>query len=233
MGRSHAVLFAERGARVIVHDIKRAAADETADRIRSAGGIATTAIADISDIASFRSAIATAEAGIGPIDILINNAGIGGAKRGLDEIDEAEFDQMFAVNVKGCFFATQAVAQGMRQRKYGRIVSISSTFGIAGSSSQSHYGGAKAALLSFTKTWARELAPFNITVNAVAPGFVVTDMTRGAWPPERIPIRVAQIPLKRPGEPIEISYAVAWLASDEAAYVTGQIISPNGGEYIY
>ena len=233
MGRSHAVLFAERDARVIVHDIKRAAAAETAELIRLAGGTSIAAVADIGDIKSFRSAIAAAEAEIGPIDILVNNAGVGGTKRRLDEVDEAEFDRMFAVNVKGCFFATQAVARGMRERKYGRIVNISSTFGIAGSSGQSHYGGAKAALLSFTKTWARELAPFNITVNAVAPGFVVTDMTRGAWPPERMPIRLAPIPLKRAGEPVEISYAVAWLASDEAAYVTGQVLSPNGGEYIY
>lgn len=233
MGRSHAVLFAARGARVIVHDIKRAGAEETTDMIRAAGGVAATAIADISDVQGFRSAVSKAEADAGPIDILVNNAGIGATNRWFDEIDEAEFDRMFAVNVKGCFFATQMVARGMRERRYGRIVTISSTFGIAGSPSQSHYGGAKAALLGFIKTWARELAPFNITVNAVAPGFVVTDMTRGAWPPERIPMRVEPIPLKRAGEPIEMSYAVAWLASDEAAYVTGQVISPNGGEYIY
>jgi 3-oxoacyl-[acyl-carrier protein] reductase len=233
MGRSHATLFAERGARVIVHDIDGAGADETANSIRASGGTAIAAVADISDPAAFRAAVGAAERDIGPIDILINNAGIGGTQRWLDEISEAEFDRLFAVNVKGCFFTTQFVARGMRERRFGRIVNISSTFGIAGSPSQSHYGGAKAALLSFTKTWARELAPHNITVNAVAPGFVVTNMTRGAWPPERIPQRVEPIPLKRAGEPVEISYAVAWLASDEAAYVTGQVLSPNGGEYIY
>jgi 3-oxoacyl-[acyl-carrier protein] reductase len=233
MGRSHATLFAERGARVIAHDVDQDAADQTVAAIRAAGGTAVSAIADISDPAAFRAAVGAAENAAGPIDILVNNAGIGGTQRFLDDISEGEFDRLFAVNVKGCFFATQFVARGMRDRRFGRIVNISSTFGIAGSPSQSHYGGAKAALLSFTKTWARELAPFNITVNAVAPGFVVTNMTRGAWPPERIPIRVEPIPLKRAGEPIEISYAVAWLASDEAAYVTGQVLSPNGGEYIY
>ena len=233
MGRSHALLFAERGANVIVHDVRAAAAEETADTIRKKQGRVAVAVADIGDVAGFRAAIAKPQAELGPVDVIVNNAGYGGRTPHFEEIDEDEFERLFRTNVKGTFFATQAVVGGMKQRRSGRIVNIASTFGIGGGPGLSGYSGTKGAILALTKTWARELAPFNINVNAVAPGLVITDMTRDTFPPSVLPTRLLDIPLRRTGEPVEISYAVAWLASDEAAFCTGQVISPNGGEYIY
>jgi 3-oxoacyl-[acyl-carrier protein] reductase len=212
--------------------VNAAAAEETAVAARRYGGNIAVVATDVSSVAAFKAALVKAEAVAGPVDILVNNAGVAGKGFAFEDIDEDDFDRLFAVHVKGGFFAAQAVVGGMKARSYGRIVNISSTFGIAGGRGMSHYGGAKAALLAFTKTWARELAAFRITVNAVAPGFVVTGMTRDTWPPDKRPERLKPIPLNRPGEPVEISYAVAWLASDEAAWVTGQVLSPNGGEYI-
>ncbi|HVG50219.1 MAG TPA: SDR family NAD(P)-dependent oxidoreductase [Xanthobacteraceae bacterium] len=233
MGRSHALLFAERGANVIVQDVRAEAVEETADMIRKNNGRVAVAVADVSDVDAFRAAIAKAQAELGPVDIIVNNAGYGGRTPHFEEIDEAEFDKIFAVNVKGTFFATQAVVAGMKERRFGRIVNIASTFGIGGGPGLSGYSGTKGAILALTKTWARELASFQINVNAVAPGLVITDMTRDTFPPSVLPTRLLDIPLRRTGEPVEISYAVAWLASDEAAFCTGQVISPNGGEYIY
>ena len=233
MGRSHALLFAERGARVIVHDVDADGVAETVDGVRARGATVATIVQDIRDTAAFSAAIATAEKAIGPVDILVNNAGVSGRNLAFEDIDEEAFDRVFAVHVKGTFFAVQAVIPNMKQRRYGRIINISSTFGVAGGQRASHYGGAKAALLGFTKSWAREYAAFNITVNAVAPGFILTPMTRASnGAPERLAQRITRIPIGRYGELVDISYAVAWLASDEASFVTGQVLSPNGGEYI-
>ena len=237
MGRSHALLFARRGANVIVADIDRAKAQASAADARTAGASngckAAALVADIRDLAAFRSALADAEAITGPVDILVNNAGLGGERLALEAIDEAGFEAMFAVGVKGAFFLTQMVVPGMKSRRFGRIINVSSQFGVAGAANASHYAGAKAALLGFTKTWARELAAFGITVNAVAPGYIDTPMTaRTVAAPERLAARLATVPIGRKGEPADISYAVAWLASPEASFVTGQVLSPNGGETI-
>jgi 3-oxoacyl-[acyl-carrier protein] reductase len=232
MGRSHAVVLAERGADVVVHDIKRAGVEETAELVRRAGGRAHAITVDIRDVPAFTGAIAAAEESFGPVDILVNNAGISGKRRTIEEIDEAIFDEMFAVHVKGAFFATRAVVPGMKRRRAGRIVNISSIYAMGGSALASHYAAAKAALSGFTKSWARELAPWRINVNAVAPGFIETDMTRGGNSEEQIRARERTMPLGRFVAPIEISYAVAWLASPEADMVTGQVVSPNAGETI-
>jgi 3-oxoacyl-[acyl-carrier protein] reductase len=232
MGRSHAVLMAERGADIIVHDIKEDGANETAEMVRSFGRTASELIADSRDIPTFTAKIAEAEAAHGKIDILINNAGVSGNKLPVEGVDEAAFDLMFDVQVKGAFFATQAVLPGMKARKFGRIIMISSIYAMGGSFFASHYSGAKAALSGFTKAWAREFAAWKITVNAVAPGFILTGMTQGSNTPEMIKARGESMPLGRLTEPVDISYAVAWLASDEAEVVTGQVISPNSGEVI-
>jgi 3-oxoacyl-[acyl-carrier protein] reductase len=233
MGRSHALALAARGANVVVADIERDGAEATAKAVRSAGVKSHALVADVREIARFRAALAEAIEAIGPIDILVNNAGVGGERLLLADIDEAAFDRMFGVHVKGAFFAAQAVAPGMAQRGWGRIVNVSSQFGVAGSSNASHYAGAKAALLGFTKTWARELAPRGVTVNAVAPGYIDTQMTaRTAADPARLAARLKTIPVGRKGEPEDVSHAVLWLVSDEASFVTGQVLSPNGGETI-
>ncbi len=232
MGRSHAVLLAGRGADAIVHDIDGDGAAETAELVRAAGSRAHVVVADIRDVPGFRAAVSEACAAFGDPDILVNNAGIGGRRRRIEEIDLDTFDSMFDVQVRGTFFATQAVLPAMIARRYGRIVNISSIYAMGGSPLASHYAAAKSAISGFTKCWARELAPHRITVNAVAPGFVVTRMTRGSNDEAQIRARQEAIPLGRLTTPEDVSYAVAWLASDEAEIVTGQVVSPNAGEVV-
>ena len=231
MGRSHASLLAERGADVIVHDRKEAI-EETAEIVRAKGRRALAIQGDIRDVTALQSAFRSAIADFGPIDILVNNAGVGGPRRSVAEIDPDIFNEMFEVNVRGTFFATQAVIPTMIERGYGRIVNISSTYAMGGAVFSSHYAASKAAISGFTKSWARELAPHKITVNAVAPGFVLTDMTQGSNNEAQLDERAAKMPLGRFSEPQDISYAVAWLASDEAEIITGQVVSPNAGEVI-
>ena len=231
MGRSHAALLAERGADVIVHDIKDDIED-TAQIVRAKGRRAHPVKVDIRDVAAMQSAIADAIEGFGPIDILVNNAGVGGPRRTIAEIDVETFNQMFEVHVRGSFFATQAVIPTMIERRYGRIVNISSNYAMGGAMFSSHYSAAKSAISGFTKGWARELAQHRITVNAVAPGFVLSDMTRGSNTEAQLAERAAKMPLGRFSEAQDISYAVAWLASDESEMITGQVVSPNAGETI-
>jgi 3-oxoacyl-[acyl-carrier protein] reductase len=229
MGRSHARLMAERGAAVIVHDVDAEGAHETAAMVRDGGGTAVVMAADIRDVTAFKTALAASVDETDAVDILVNNAGVGGQGLAIEDIDEATFERMFAVHVKGAFFATQAVVPGMKQRGYGKIVNISSNFAMGGASFASHYAAAKSALSGFTKSWARELASYNICVNAVAPGILETPMTLGSIGKERIDAMIPDIPLGRIAEPIEISYAVAWLAGPETDFMTGQVVSPNGG----
>lgn len=229
MGRSHARLMAERGAAVIVHDIDEEGANETAAMVREGGGTAQVMALDIRDVAAFKDALRAKAAETGTVDILVNNAGVGGQGLAIEDIDEATFDQMFAVHVKGAFFATQAVVPGMKARGYGKIVNISSNFAMGGAAFASHYAAAKSALSGFTKSWARELAPHNICVNAVAPGILETPMTLGSIGKQRIEAMISDIPLGRIAETIDISYAVAWLAGPETDFMTGQVVAPNGG----
>lgn len=228
MGQSHAVLMAERGADIVIHDIKADGVAETAEMVRSHGREATEVVADIRDVPVFTQAIADA----GPVDILVNNAGVGGARKTVEDIDLETFNRMFEVHVRGTFFATQTVLPAMKERKEGKIVNISSIYAMGGSDLACHYSAAKSAISGFTKCWARELAPWRIKVNAVAPGFVVTGMTQGSNPPEKIAEREKMMPLGAFCKPIDISYAVAWLASSETDLVSGQVISPNSGEII-
>jgi 3-oxoacyl-[acyl-carrier protein] reductase len=228
MGQSHAVLMAKRGAEIIIHDIKDDGAEETADMVREQGAKATVVVADIRDIRTFTSAISNA----GPVDILVNNAGVGGARRMVEEITEQVFNQMFEVHVRGTFFATQTVLPAMKDKKDGKIINISSIYAMGGNRNASHYAASKSAISGFTKSWAREFAPWNIKVNAVAPGFVVTEMTEASNSPENIAEREKSMPLGEFCKPIDISYAVAWLASAETDLISGQVISPNSGEVI-
>ncbi len=231
MGRAHALLMAERGADIAVHDIKPDIAEETAARVRKLGRKAHVSVCDISDVAAVQAMVKAATGTLGKIDILVNNAGHGQRKE-TAEISEEDFERMFSVHCKGSFFAAQAVVPAMKERRYGKIVNISSMWGMTGAPVAPHYCAAKAALLGFTKAWAKELAPFNIHVNAVAPGGVKSGGPKKFDTPEILKAKEEKVPLKRYCEPIEISYAVAYLASPEADFVTGQVISPNGGEVI-
>ncbi len=228
LGRSHAILLAERGAKIIVHDIITDSANETAELIRGNGQKASVLISDIRDIADFQASIGK----IGKIDILVNNAGVGGKGRKIEDIDIEIFNEMFDVHVRGTFFATKAVLPQMKKRNSGKIINISSIFAMGGHDSISHYAAAKSAISGLTKSWARELAPWKINVNAVAPGFVETEMTRASTSQRDIRRLEKKMPLGRFCKPIDISFAVAWLASSEADMISGQIISPNSGAVI-
>ncbi|MSP89606.1 MAG: SDR family oxidoreductase [Alphaproteobacteria bacterium] len=231
MGRQHAILMAERGADIVVNDVDGAKAEETAAEVRKTGRRVQVEVCDVSSVAAIGRMVANGIKALGRIDILVNNAGFG-RRQQTHEVGEADFDQMFGVHVKGSFFCTQAVLPGMKERRRGKIVNISSIWGMTGANVSPHYCAAKAALLGATKAWAKELAPFNIHVNAVAPGGVLSGGPLKFYTPEQLQERASHVPLKRYCDPREISYAVAFLVSPEADFITGQVLSPNGGETI-
>ncbi len=231
MGRAHALLMAERGADIAICDIDGDKAEETGEMVRKAGRRASVHVTDMGDTEAVMAMAAKAAEDLGPISVLVNNAGFG-QRSTTEEISEADFDRMFDVHVRGSFFCTQAVVPAMKEARYGKIINISSMWGMTGAPVASHYCAAKAALLGFTKSWAKELAPWNIHVNAVAPGGVRSGGPTKLDNAEVLRAKEEKVPLKRYCEPIEISYAVAYLASPEADFVTGQVISPNGGETI-
>ena len=233
LGRAYALELASRGAGVIVHDIDPDGAAETARLLSARGSEARRVlINDITNVVEFERLAVEAEEAVGHIDILVNNAGIDIGRK-FEDITEADFDHMFAVHVKGTFFATKSVVPSMKRQRSGKIINISSINGMIADDQDSHYSGAKAAILGLTKAWAKEFAPYRICVNAVAPGHVLTEggtIIRG-W--ERIQrISEERILLKRYAAPEEIAPTVAFLASPESDFITGQVISPNGGEAI-
>jgi NAD(P)-dependent dehydrogenase (short-subunit alcohol dehydrogenase family) len=228
IGRATALVMAERGADIIVHDVDEAGVFRVAAEVEALGRRAHCGVCDVTDIAATKALVRAAEAALGGIELLVNNAGIPGGEVPFLEIDESGYDRMLGIHVKGAFFLTQAVVPGMKERRFGRIINISSNRGLVGHSLSSHYSAAKAALLGLTKAWAREFAPHGILVNAVSPGVVETYMTtRHGMEPLREEADLNL--LKRWAQPKEIAYAVAFLASAEADFMTGQVLCPNGG----
>jgi NAD(P)-dependent dehydrogenase (short-subunit alcohol dehydrogenase family) len=232
MGREHALLMAERGADIIVNDLDPEAAEATAEECRARGRKATVMACDNTDISRFVALIGEHEADHGRVDILVNNAGIQGNKLAIEEIDEKIWHAMTDIKMKASFFAVRALVPGMKARKYGKIVNTSSIFAMEGSFSMSHYTGAASGVLGYVKGWARELAPWNICVNAVAPGTVATELTINSMGWDVIKDFEKTVPMGRLADKKEIAYAVAWLASPETDFLTGQLISPNGGQTI-
>jgi len=231
IGRAHCALLAARGAAVIVNDLQADAADETVALVRAAGGMALACIADVSNSASVDEAFAAAQRALGAVDILVNNAGIPGGMRPLEEIDEASIDRMLAVTVKGAMLCTRAVLPAMKQRRGGRIINTASITAYGTHRNVSAYAASKGAIISLTRAWAREFAEWNILVNAVAPGRVQTPMSAPlSANPEYLREVQLRVPLGRRAQPEEIASVVAFLASPEADYMTGQILGPNGGE---
>lgn len=228
LGRSHALLMAERGADVIVQDETAGPVEETAQLVAARGRRAHAFASDVSDAAATQRGIAAAEAAMGRIDVLVNNAGISGQHMEIDAIEPERLARMLAVHVGGAFHCVQAVVPGMKRRRAGSIVNTASAWAMTGWPVSSHYCAAKAAVLGATKAWAKELAPHNIRVNAIAPGWIDT----GKHAPEKVERWRRDIPLGRFGKPLEVSQLVAFLASNEAAFITGQVVSPNGGETI-
>ena len=216
IGATTARLLAERGAQVAITDLAPSDAFFCVQ-------------ADNREVDEIRAAVTQVERKFGRIDILVNNAGTSGRSLPIEDVDEAAFDDLLATHVKGAFFYTQAIVAGMKARRYGRIVSISSHFALIGTPNASHYAGAKAALHGLTRSWAREFAPWGITANLVAPALTDTPLTQRTVGAEELQRRGESYPLGRLPRMEEAAYAVAWLASDEAAMVTAQTVSPNGG----
>ncbi|MBX3567474.1 MAG: SDR family oxidoreductase [Rhizobiaceae bacterium] len=229
IGRATAVRLAAEGARVAVHDRSETAARETCDAIRAAGGQADVFVSDVSDVAATRAAIAAAEGRLGPIDILVNNAGITSDFCSLDEVTEDMFEKSISTHAKGTLFATQAVVRGMKTRGGGKIVNVSSISGTVGNPMATTYNAAKGAIAAMTKGWAKELAKHGILVNAIAPGPTITPMTTNRLAPEYFTERAKDIPLARWGTAEDMAGVIVFLASPDSDYMTGQIVSPNGG----
>jgi 2-hydroxycyclohexanecarboxyl-CoA dehydrogenase len=225
--------FAEEGAKVAVFDMNLEAAQKVADGIQSAGGVAQAFKCDITSRAEVDAAVAAAEAALGPIDVLVNNAGWDVFKPFTKTVP-AEWDKLIAINLTGALNMHHAVLPGMAARKSGRIVNIASDAGRVGSSGEAVYAACKGGLISFSKTIAREHARHGITVNVVCPGPTDTalfaDYKEGAGNPEKLMEAFTRaIPLGRIGQPDDLPGAILFFASDDAAYVTGQVLSVSGG----
>jgi 3-oxoacyl-[acyl-carrier protein] reductase len=223
--------FAARGATLVIADTDEVAGAATANALSEAGGNAEFIATDVTSQASCEAAVRRVLDRHGRIDVLCNNAGIYPQARVAD-MTEADWDRIFAINVKGMFFMVKAVLPGMRERSYGRIVLTSSVTGpLTGYPGWAHYGATKAAMLGFMRSAALEVALQGITINAVLPGNVLTEGMQGMGQ-EYIDKLAASIPMKRLGTPEEIGYAMLFLASDEAAYITGQTIVVDGGQLL-
>ena len=228
IGRAIALRLAAEGASVAINYAGNTAkAEETKAAIEAAGGKAALFQADVSDSAQVERMVAAVTEMFGTIDILVNNAGI--TRDGLlMRMKEEDFDAVLDTNLKGIFHVTKAVSKLMMKKRAGRIVNMASVVGILGNAGQTNYAAAKAGVIGFTKSAARELAARGITVNAVAPGFIATDMT-AAMPEKAKEATLAAIPLRRMGEPEDVANAVAFLVSDQASYITGQVVKVDGG----
>lgn len=228
IGKEIAKTLAAKGAVVIVNYCGSAAkAQETVKEIEAAGGKAEAVQCDVSDFAKAGELMEYVIKTYGRVDVLVNNAGI--TRDGLlMKMSEADFDAVVNTNLKGAFNCMRHVARQMVKQKGGRIVNISSVSGVMGNAGQVNYAASKAGVIGMTKSAARELASRGITVNAVAPGFIHTEMTDVLSDAVKENI-MAQIPLKSFGETTDVANVVAFLASDEARYITGQVISVDGG----
>ncbi|PZE22489.1 3-oxoacyl-[acyl-carrier-protein] reductase [Paenibacillus xerothermodurans] len=231
IGRAIALALAEAGADVAVnYSGSQAAAAEVAELIQAMGRKAIQVQADISSAQDVDDMFKLVLETYGRLDILVNNAGI--TKDNLImRMKEEEFDQVIATNLKGVFNCIKAATRPMMKQRYGRIINISSVVGVLGNPGQINYVAAKAGVIGMTKASAKELSSRGITVNAVAPGFIETDMTNQLSEDTRTQL-LQQIPLARLGQPDDIAKAVRFLASDDAAYMTGQTIHVDGGMYM-
>jgi 3-oxoacyl-(acyl-carrier-protein) reductase len=231
IGRAVAEALAAHGTSVAVNYTNQdEKAQEVVDAIRAAGGKALRHRANVADLDEVREMVRRVEKDLGHIDILVNNAGIN-RDRSFKNMDATEWGKVLGVNLTGAFNCTRTVIDGMLVRQYGRIVNMSSVVGQAGNFGQANYSATKAGIIGLTKTVALETARKGVTVNAICPGFIATEMVGGI--PEDVQAQIlARIPLGRFGQAEEIAAAVLFLVADEAAYITGQIIAPNGGLYM-
>ena len=230
IGRACAIELAREGASVIVNYVSNAdAAEATRDAIHEFGGTVVLVKADVSDAEQASDVIETAVEELGRIDILVNNAGIN-RDRTVARLSVEDWDKVIQTDLSSMFYCTRAAVPHMREANYGRIINMSSIIGQMGNAGQANYAAAKAGMIAFTKTAAKELARNNITVNAVCPGFIATDMVTSLTEDIQDSIK-AQIPLGRFGEPEEIAAIVRFLCT-EGGWFTGAQLSPNGGQYM-
>ena len=231
IGRAISVRLASMGAHVFINYVSNPeAAQKTQKKITDAGGSADLLAFNVADAAQAQNAIKSLIQEAGSLDILINNAGI--TRDGLmARMKEDDWDAVLDTNLKGSFICAKAAARSMMKKRWGRIVNISSVIGFAGNAGQVNYSSAKAGMQGLTKSMAREFASRNITVNSVAPGYIVTDMTRDLSDEIKEKIK-AEIPLASLGNPEDVAGAVAFLVGDDSIYITGQTIHVNGGMYM-
>ncbi len=231
IGRAVCEAFADARTRVYFNYSSSAeAAAETEERARAAGGRATGIQADVTDEADVARFFKTVLEETGRIDVLVNNAGV--TRDGLlVRMKAKDWDDVLDTNLKGAFLCARTAAKTMIKQHAGRIINITSVVGMSGNPGQANYVASKAGLIGFTKAVAKELASRSVTVNAVAPGFIETDMTASLTDKARDAI-LSQIPLNRLGKAEDVAVAVAFLASDRAAYITGQVIGVSGGMYM-
>jgi 3-oxoacyl-[acyl-carrier protein] reductase len=228
LGRGIAIELGKRGAKVVVNYHANAdAANEVVQLIKDAGSEALAVQSDVSQYDAAQSLIKAVTEFGGRLDILVNNAGTTRDML-LAMMPEADWDLVIATNLKSAYNCSKAALRPMMRQKYGRIVNITSVAGLAGNPGQTNYSASKAGLIGFTKSLAKEIGGRNITVNAVAPGFVPTDLT-SSLPQNLLDEAIKMTPLGRLGTVEDVAYAVAFLASDEAAYITGQVLSVDGG----
>jgi len=227
IGREIALMLAEQGASIVISDINAATAKEVAAEIEAKNGKSIAIPVNVTVAAEVNKLVEQTLSSFGHIDILVNNAGI--TRDGLLlRMSESDWDLVLNINLKGAFICTQAVLRHMIRQRWGRIVNIASVVGLTGNAGQANYAASKAGLIGLAKTTAREVASRGITVNAVAPGFIDTGMTQKLSENVKQEF-LKQIPLGFFGLPKDVAYAVAFLVSEEARYITGQVINVNGG----
>lgn len=231
IGRAISLRLASMGATVYINYVSRPdAAEETKQLIEQNGGKAEIIQFDIGDAEKVQEAMKKVVSEAGSIDILVNNAGI--TRDGLmARMKESDWDDVIDTNLKGAFLCSKGVSKPMMKKKWGRIVNISSVIGFSGNSGQVNYASAKAGLTGLTKSMAREYASRNITINCVAPGYIVTEMTESMADAAQEKI-LSEIPMASLGTPEDVAAAVAYLVSDDARYITGQTLHVNGGMYM-
>lgn len=231
IGKDIALYLANEGAKVAVnYSGSKERAEAVVEEIKASGGEAFAIQANVDKADDVQNLISSTLEKFGSIDILINNAGITRDNL-LMRMKEQEWDDVLNTNLKGVFLCTKAVTRQMMKQRAGRIINITSIVGVSGNAGQANYVAAKAGVIGLTKSSAKELASRNITVNSVAPGFITTDMT-DALPEDIKSQMLSQIPLAKFGNPLDIAKAVAFLASEDANYITGQTIHVNGGMYM-